>query len=449
MNIGNKRPVETFSVVKAAATTIPVVGTLYGSATPLTDGQIGFVAASSYGTLALNTFTDATPTVAETPVIQIAQGLSIATPATYPLWDRPFLLSNPIDGRTTITVTRQAYRDPAHAVWIIGDAAGDAGEVNVLDNTEYRLAIGYRGRRIMEQFSKEQAAYLRAKAPAADFTELGYSDAQAIHYILTYIGWEINRSSRQFQVNARFPGKDPIIAFLIDESGATGVLIGDADPIVAGDVIPVVTTSAGNLNITLTEAQATSIKNAALAKAGGVIADLTWSIVPIDLSDLSGATNLGDMLMIMALDEVPVYDDNIPHVKVGIEVFLTDGFDSTVENDQFNDPDEGQGLARQLELEWRATQQQRMYSLDHKLDPVINFPSPFVSGEKYVVYRILHGATSQVDLNTLSFNPFLDAICIPRYETGTTPHSAIALVNTALNAFLASTTHNNAILAYD
>lgn len=449
MNIGNKRPVETFSVVKAAATTIPTSGTLYGSAAPLTDGQIGFVAASSYGTLAINTFTDATPTVAETPVIQIAQGLSTATAASYPLWDRPFLLSNPIDGRTTITITRQAYRDPAHAVWVIGDAAGSTGEVNVLDNTEYQVAIGYRGRRIMEQFSKEQAAYLRAKSSAADYTDLAYTNAQAIHNILTNIGWEINRSSRQFQVNARFPGKDPIIAFLIDESGATGVAIGGVDPITTGDVIPVVTTSAGNLNITLTEAQATSIKNAALAKAGGVIADLTWSIVPIDLSDPSGATNLGDMLMIMALDEVPAYDDNISHVKVGIEVFLTAGFDATVENDQFNDPDEGQGLARQLELEWKATQQQRMYSLDHKLDPVINFPSPFVAGEKYTVWNILHGNTTQVDLNTLSFNPFLDKICVPRYETGTTPHSAIALINTALNAFLASTTHNNAIIAYD
>lgn len=448
MNASNKRPVESF-IVAGADTAMPTSGTLMNSSTGavnLAEGRLGLISASPYGTLAMNTFVDATPTVTEAPVIAFVQGTAdSANPAaasTYPLWTRAYEMSSPIDGRGNVTVTKQVFRSPEHSVWNIGAPVGDADAVNVLDNTEYEVAIGLRGYRVEDSYSCQEASYIRAKVTTPDFTDLGYTDAQATDWILTKLAWEINRNSQAFSVNSRFPNKGPILALLIDTTGATGgVEIGGVSPIAAGDVISVVTTSSGLKNVTLTEAMATSIKDAAVAAFGDVIANVTWTILTVDLADAGSASSgLGDVLMLVGLDEPTAFVDWIPQTKVRLEVTIPSGFDyTTVRYSHDNFPDEGQGTSRQLDLLYKATQGQRKYNLRHTQWPVVEFPSPIVSGEEYDVYAIRHAKHTQVDTFNLVDSQFVDYICIP------TSYGTLA-IDTIFNNWLATTPSGSAII---
>lgn len=455
MNNTNKRRLESFVVAKVGQTTVPSSGTYYNSGTgavSLADGQLGVVSDSIWGTVAANTFTDATPTVAEAPVIKIFSGTSQsanpAAPATYPLWNRPFRATSAIDGRNTVTVTKQAFREPEHSVWVIGNTVGAAGAVNVLNETIYQISIGFRGRRQVEAYSLEESAYLRPSYTSKNYTTLGLSAALATDDILTNLAWEINRNSTAFSVNARFPNKAPLVAFLIDTTGTTGVAIGGVDPIVAGDTIPTVTTASGTKNVILTEAMATSIKDAAIAATGALIADITWKIMVTDLASAGSATGgSANAMMIMGLDENTAYVDYVEPVKVTLQVTLPLGFDyNTVRYIHANKADEGQGQYRTLDLYWQKTQGQREYNLRHTDVPVVNFTTPFVSGEKYTIYSFSHGNTREIGHLTTTHSPFLDIVCIPAYSSGTTPNGLIATFDGIINSWLGSTTHNDAIV---
>lgn len=436
----NQRANESFIVVAPAQTTIPTSGTLF--ANPLNDGQIGIVSTSSFGSVAQNTYTDATPTIAEAPIVGIFQGnantasVSTAT-ATYPLTVRPFERTANIDGRNRIVVTKQPYRLPTHDITIIGNpTASSTGKVNVLDVQEYALRIVFRGRRIDEFYSGQSGATLSTSITTPDFTALGTTTADAITNILHNTAYQINRNSTAFAQTSRFPTNVPVVALLIDSAAGTGEEIGGASPIAAGTVLTVVDVATGtDKTLTLTEAQAASIINATLAKKGGVLADLTWTIVDVDLANLPDA----DMLLLMALDETPAYSDRIPQVKVRMDVGLTRGFDfTTVSNVRYEQADEGSGSGRVLDLMYQATQGQRKYSLRHVIDPVINYPSPVNVSENYTVWNIMHEYNTQNSFYGQDIINRRELILIPRYSTGTTAHLAIGLVDNALNAFLES-----------
>jgi len=457
----NKRPVESFIIGKQGITTVIATGTLNDTTTGnvnLADGQLGIVSDSIWGTVAMNAFCDATPTVAEAPVIAVYQGtensaaMGTAT-ATYPLWVRPYERTAPIDGRRPITITKQVARTPGHSTWIVGDATGSAGEINVLDETEYTITTMFRGRRIEEFYSEQSAASLITSFTTPNFTDLGKTETQGRSYLVHNLAYLINQNSTALNVSPRRPHKSPVVAFAIDTTGASGTAIGGnaggspSTALASGDSVGVVNTDAGLRSITLTEAMASSIKNAALALAGGVIGDLEWTIVTTDLA--TAYTDTVDLIMLMALDETTAYVDYIPQVKVRLEVGLTRGFDyNTVTNDQYVYADEGQGDGRSLNLLYAATQGQRKYNLRHTEDPVVNFSTtPFSTSITYCVYNIQHSHARSVDTFNTVVQPRREIIAVPTYSSGTTANNVITLLDTAFNAYLASTTHNTAIIA--
>lgn len=424
INKSNQRPVENFLVAKST-TTLPTSGTLYNTTTGvvnLADGQLGVVSDSIYGSVAMNSFVDGTPTAAEAPVIKIYQGTEYsASPATasttYPLWPRVYEASNSINGAAGVTVTYQAYRAPSFSTWVVGKAAGDAAEINADSETEYGMTIAFRGRRVSEMYGREEAASFSANYTTPDFTATGLnlSEPQARMHLLTNLGWNINRNSSAFSLNSRYPANVPVIAFLIASAGGAGVAIGGVDPIIDGDTVTVVTTTAGNKTFTFTEGMADSIKNAALAVQGGLIADLDWTIIPINLATQNVATPAaGDILMIMGLDDKLSFVDYIPQVKNRLQIGLTRGFNyPVVYNDELVKADEGQGKGRVLDLLYKATQGQRKYNLRHVEDPIVNFPSPVVTTEKYNVFNILHGSTNTPDIASLTSSPYREIVCVP------------------------------------
>lgn len=442
-NTTGRRRTESFIVNLAGATTMPTSGTIYNSSTGnvnLTNGQLGIVAVSPFGTVAHNTFTDATPTVAEAPIIQIVQGTpysaALATSnVAYPLWPRPYEATSPIDGRNqNLLVTEQAFRSGKHNVWVVGEpSATTTGQINELDETEYAIHIAYQGRRIEYQYSLEQAASTTVAVTTPNFTAL--STTSPIDWIVQKLGYEINRASYYFQIGARWRGTDPVVAFAVSDDATGGQEIA---ALTAGATVDVFVYQGVTRTLTLTAEMLASLQAAATASG-------FTHINEIDLSTAGTSDATG--LFIMALDSVQAYVDHVVEIKNSLRVGLTRGFDySTVTLTNAVAADEGQGYARQLELLYQRTAGQRKYAQRHTEDPVIAFASPIVAGQEYNVFNLLHGRTEQFGHSSTDHQPFREVVAIPRYSTGTTTNPLLATFRTAINAYLASTGSNAAIV---
>lgn len=439
----SRRRTESFIVNLAGATTIPTSGTLSNSTTGnvnLTNGQLGIVAASPFGSVAFNSFTDDTPTVAEAPIIQIVQGTpysaAVATSnVAYPLWVRPYEATSPIDGRNqNLLVTKQAFRVAKHNVWVVGEpSATTTGQINALDETEYALHIAYQGRRVEYSYSIEQAASSTFSITTPNFTAL--STAEPVDWIVQKMAYEINRSSSYFNLGARWTGNNPVVALAVtDDTG------GDYEiaALTVGATVNVFSYQGVTRALTLTKEMLDSLQAAATASG------FTY-VNTIDLTAAGTALNTG--IFIMSLDARQAYVDYVPEIKTSIRVGLTRGFDYlTVTNTNTVASDEGQGYSRQLELLYQATAGQRKYAQRHTEDPVVKFASPIVDGQTYHVYNVLHGSATQIDHANIDHQPFREIIAIPRYSSGTTTNAVIATFETAINAYLASSGSNATIV---
>lgn len=443
-----KRATESFIVSIAGQSTMPTSGQYYNSATgnvSLANGQLGIVSASQWGTVAMNNFIDGSPTFAEAPVIAIYQGTSasgsVATAsATYPLSVRSFEKTNSIDGRQkNVVVTKQPFRGAEYNVWTLGTISSTAaGEINVADETEYRLTVAFSSRRTDEHLSTgNQVASLPLTLTTPNFTDLGITDVLARDYITTHFGYQINTNSAAFLRSNRFQGSDPVIAFAVGiaNSGPGGAAAGTAiSGIAVGDTLAVVTIDGIDRSIVVTQEIHDSLTEASNDSGFTHI----FKIELANAGTATGGTSTG--LFIMGWDENLAFVDRIPQRKVRLRVALRSGFNyQTVSNKEYVMADEGQGYSRQLELLYQATQGQRKYAQRHVEDPVINYPSPIVDGQQYVVYNINHGRSEQVDTTNVIYSPYREIICIPRYSTGTTANPLISNFDTVLNAWLTAT----------
>lgn len=422
-----KRGVETFVVNRASQTLMPNSGSLNDSATGnvnLSNGQFGIVSVSSFGSVALNNFVDGTPTFAEAPVIAIFQGTQysqnvVGSTATYPLWVRPFEKTQDIDGRNNnIMVTKQAFRAASHNVWVLGNTAGStSGVVNVADETEYRLNIGFRSRRFDEMLATQvQTANLTISKITPDFTALSYAnDDLKRDWIMINFGYEVNRNSTAFLSNNRYRGTSPVVALAVGvaNSGPSGAAAGVAiSSLTAGTTFAVFTYKGIARSITLTQEMINSLTEASTDSGFTHL----FTIDLVNAGSAVGGTATG--LFFVALDQKPVYEDYIPQVKVRLQVGLPAGFDfTTVRNLEVVNADEGQGYSRQLDLWYKNTAGQRKYSQKHDTNPVINFPSPIESGVNYTTYIINHGKVSSPDVNSLVYSPKKEVILIPSTNT--------------------------------
>lgn len=410
----NKRKVESF-IVAGATTTMPTTGSLYNSSTGvvnLADGRLGVVATSVNGTVAMNNFVGATPTIDQAPEIAIYQGTSASanpggTIATAPLAVRPYEKSNNINGKNAVNVYKQAFREGKHSIWAIGKPIlGATGLINILDETEYKINVAFRGYRVEEFFSTEEAASTRASVTTPNFTATP-SITHPIDWICNYLGWNINRNSEALNMPGRFAGQDPVVAMAVAASGGTAI-----SGLTVGTFLPIVSTQFGTRGITLTQAMLDSIT------AAGTATGFT-NILTIDLATAGvagGGTAEG--LFLMATDAQPAFVDYIPYVKHRLTVGVTAGFDyNTVYSAEVVKSDEGSGYGRQLDMWYKDTQGQRKYNLKHTEFPIIEYPSPVSVGTNYTVYSIVHGKTTQPATGNFEFSPFQEIICIPASNT--------------------------------
>lgn len=424
----NKRALETFIVAGASTALYNVAGSgnnlTNGSGNVvLSAGQLGFFSTSAIGgTVALNVATDATPTITECPSLCLYQGTSESASAssatgTYPLWVRPYEKTESLEAGTQVYVTKQLYVAPTHAVTVIGANSGSTA-ITPVDLTEYQMAFAYRGRIVDELFGAEAAAYDRFTFTTPNYTTL--ATVSPLDHLVQNMAYQANLNSRLLKLttdNRRPNG--PYVVFAVGTAGTA--ISGFA----AGTPIDVVTVNGVTKTFNPTAAQVASLQAAATASG-------FTHVVTINLTTAGAAANAKG-LMIMALDRVTSYKDFIPNVKVKIAVSLTSGFNTSARNLEVVRANEGQGVARTLDLMYKASEGQRKYNNRHTEDPVVEFASPIDLALTYVTYVIHHSHSSAIGIAQMSVSPYKEIICVPSTNT-----TLIGQLDTALNAWLAS-----------
>jgi len=431
----NPRKVENFVVMATGETLLADGATTLTSATApnpvqLNDGRLGLFSVSDQGTVPYYTATDATPTIAEAPVISFFQGTNgsadpTGNPNAFPLWNRVYEKTGDIDGRNSVVARYQAYRAPSFSSWFLG---GPNGQITALNNTEYSLRATIRGRYMDEIYSQQGAKQLTISRVTPNFTTL--ATAEPVDWIYQYLGWDLNRNSEAITIDrTHLRGNYPIVAFAIDTTGLSGGTV--INTLVPG-FVPIVNTSSGVRGIVMTQEQIDAL-NTSVTNAG--YAPGTATLLTIDLATAGTAGGgIADALIVMALDRRLAYKDRIPQVKNSIDIGLTSGFDFvTVDSAEQSVADEGDGISRTLEIQYRATHGQRKYSLSHDLDPIIEFPSPFVAGQNYDTFVIEHETPQLIGNGTLVGTPRKEIICVPTADAG-----VVTAITTALNSWLAS-----------
>lgn len=461
--LSNKRANETFLVNKAGVAFYNTAGSgnhinnMSTSACVLADGQIGIFRADSFGNAAVNTATDTTPTATESPSIYLAQGTpwsaSPGTPSqSYPLWNEPYVRSGKINGKNPVLITKTSDDVGTHSVWIIGSTVAGQG-IQALDNTEYQIRIGFNSVRDDVWYSPETTNFITGQYTTPNYTILATQDP--VDHLIQNLVWDINRKSAAIAVNkVKFGANSNVVALAINVAGdSNGTPIGGngdgasgTTALAAGQVVPVINTNVGVRSITLTAAMAASIKNAAVAAAtafaGSAVAigAITWNILTADTTTAGlTASGVADLIMLVSLDSIPAWKDTVPQVRTRLMVGLPTGFDYTLVNHaEYEEAVEEIGSYRKLNLWYQATHGQRRYNLNHTLDPVTNFDTPFVSGTTYVTYCINHYDLNEVDISNLVDSPQMAVVCVPTANT-----TLITALDTAFNSWLASYGHPN------
>ena len=453
---GSKRSVETFLVVKGSTALYNTAGhgnnitDLTGAVVPtgttvLGDGVIGVFDDSGYGSNAINTAITSGNTFVHSPSIFLAAGLPKDTSTNlgidygYPLSRRPFERSGKINGKNRILVTRQNYVAPQFCTWIVGSpTAAAAGQVNVLDNTEYTLQVAERSRINQQLYSNAASLVEPFSYVTPNYTALATVDPT--DHLLENMVYNIDRNSRLLNIqNAAFnKGNGNVVAFGIsttDPSGNGYQIIGGAPA--PGDVVTVVANQSVGGTFVMTQ----DILDTLQAAING---DPYWTVPaavyinPIDLS-VAGTTANVEAILFMGTDRITAFKDRIAALKTKIKVGLTRGFDFTsVYSVNSTTPLEGQGTPRALELQYRATHGQRLYNMVQTEDPITEYPIPFVSTDKYTVFVIEHEDVASISIGSMSNSPLKTIVCVPKDES-----TILSAFTTLMNAWLVSTVNVN------
>lgn len=450
----NKRPIEQIFVAKTGVTTAHAGGeALVDSSTgivDLVDGEIKVLSYGGYGTTASNKTIAAGNTVVNAPEVYIVQGNS-GTVLPYPLETKPYEKSEPIVGNNKIIYTYKAAKRPTYDTVIIGDTVGNAGAINVADETVYSLKVAFYGKDFNEAYSAAGVTSITPSYTSKDYTALAYTAIQATDDIIQNLAYTINKNSKLLSFSRGFQAKKPIVAFAIDTTGTQGI-----DPVTetVGTYIPVVNTNIGLKKILLTQELQSSFATSGIPSGA--------TIIPIDLT-LAGTATAGtslldpdgnayspavlsgdaDALILMALDRDVVFEDRTKQVKSRIEVGLLDGFNfNTVKNAKIQKAFEGEGLGRQWSMFYKDTAGQRKYSAYRGFEEMrTEYAVPVDAAVYYDAVVIEHYHADLIGTDSI-VKPFKAIILIPNADAGgtlTPDAGAVALVSTIILPWINST----------
>lgn len=299
-------------------------------------------------------------TLANTPYIQFTQRRDLsrdAAPVPYlQYWESGEIKANQYCG--PITAVKAIARTGQNQAWVVGDAAGTIGAVEILDEAEYVINASQRGWKsdLMNGFNNP-IRYGRFTTPDYFSSTLYTTDAQRRDHILQNLAYDFNNQSADAyfdfalalcfdstasastagtnvltlaQLQALNVGDSFIYGF--DNYGAPQTLTVDAKLIATFNAITGIPTTAQLIPFALP-----SSANLAVATrivAGGRVAGTPTSTV--------------DHLMLLPLDVAPAYYDEEKTKSVSLLVGLESGFNLSTRKLEDVQPDTGFGYGFEL-----------------------------------------------------------------------------------------------------
>lgn len=394
----------------------------------LASGQLGIVNVTENAAhLAVNKFLTATNnpagsapnTVANLRYIKLAQGTPISadfsgagglsTAYSHPT----VVLSQEIDGNNAIAFTGVAYAANVRNSFLVEPGTPES-------ETTYEVIVGAEGRRKDKLFGRTNLDVINTSYTTPDYT--GYTSA--LNNFVHNVAYQLDLQSAAIPYNPVKPtGHKYYVAFAINLAGGSGTALSS----VAADT-PIPFFKRGGTTYSYTpDAVFVSTLTAAIASTNLVNASTIEVIDPTTAG--SGAAANCDAIYFMALDETPaVVTDREKSVLVRLRIGLSDNFGVTPTVATY--PNEGEGLARTLRIEYNELARYQKYSqqwFGNTLD-FLEAPQYIDSTVNYNVYRIFHKAKDFVndDYSTTDLHQIV--LLVP-----TTASTTI----TALNAVLA------------
>lgn len=407
-----------------------------GNVTALTtDGQLGFYDADT------NTAITGSTTFTDSPIIYIAQGTG-ATTATYPLPLRKQEKSMPIDGRYVLSVQKNSYSAPTNNVWIVGAIDGEAGEINVADETVYELSIKFDGRRTDILNGRNQPAiFPQFETPDYSVDGPATEVLQRDHLIQNLVH-EINQQG----VATRTSGA-PVVAIAIN-NGTTGTASSGktvADLITGTPTITLGYNRDGSaISYTFTAAQTAGIAaartayNAAYSDNIDTTDEVVATLVVTPPSGSAASSALGSTaavagtdnnashIILVAADPALAYFDRIAQTKDRMVVGLRQGFNvATVTNYEGCKPFEGIGVGRHVNLLYQETDELRKFDTSQPPGGYsMMYDTPVDTTATYDSYTIVHTSPNIATNSLPSQDPFATIVFIESGDTTTTNGSA-------------------------
>jgi len=158
-------------------------------------------------------------TFADSPVIKIVQGTAnSAAPfaqQTGPLPLRAYEESAPIDGSKIVDWTGISQANPTTNIWLIGDADGQIGEIPAIEETRYKLTVGFRGKRT-DMTNGRNLASIDADFTTGNFTTLGIAtEVLQRDYLVQNLVYDLMVKSRDYDTSV--PSGNSYFALALDQ----------------------------------------------------------------------------------------------------------------------------------------------------------------------------------------------------------------------------------------
>ena len=451
----NKRAVESILVAYAnepMVNEVAVGGALPGGGVRLADGlplmnvtnpgrvnllpgQLGVFAYGIEGSIQNNMAIAANTSAVQTPQVQVVVGTPTSqTPgrSIQPMVNNePYVSSGQIDGRYPIIASVKSAELHTYSIVRVGDEVGNAGEINILDTTEYSVRVAYRGQVLDTENSMHAYASSSYTYVTPDYTTLG--TAEPLDHFVQNMVHVINIQSREFYgASNNWGSRTPLIALAIGTVAAGAQNIAALNP---GDALNVFVDRNGNQrSITLTTEMLRSLQASIPAGLG---------VINVN-RQTAGINPLAQYFLLVGLDRELVWDDRVKNVKIRIEAGLPRGFFNTVDVVTESLATEGQGLGRQWVLFYENTAGQRKYSQFQRQDwPFIEVPSGINPAEYYDVVVIEHMTQKQIGVASVSVSPKKTIILFPICNTV----AKASFANTFRNWLLGSTAFSGVNMA--
>ena len=403
------------------------------------NGQIGIVCDThTSSTRKYNEYLNTTDDAVKVDEIRIVQGTpnsaDISKVAPLPYGHKEAIKSFKVKAKNGILYTAKVAKASSNDAWVIGGPT--TGAIQAVSDSDYKLNLQFISKRNDRDFSISGNENLSVSYSTPDYVTL--ATAEPLDHLVKNLVYNSNLNSYGLRFNIPSfvrRGNKNFVSFAINFAGGSGVALSS---ITAGTPFPVLVSNGQNINFI---PDADFVKTIANIIANGASYGVTGAST-IELVDLTtaGTADEAQGILLVSLDhQLAAARDEIPQVKVRLNVGLEYGFNGVnTTKVNLSKPYEGEGKGRVWQLEYnnRArlnvfTQQNRMYG-----EYFLEVPSYIDETLHYTAYIIEHKDEYQVAYSHDSEYFHRLIILVPCTESSPGVFVSDATVVSGLNTYL-------------